>query len=193
MARKTFRTVPFRRALEGKTNYKRRITQIKSGLPKLVVRRSISNFLVQVVEYVPEGDKTLANVLSKELTKYGWNAHRGNIPSAYLTGYLAGVKAKAAKVKEVIVDMGYHKSAAATRIYAAVKGFQDAGVAVKVDEEMLPSDERVSGKHIEAYAESLKADKAAYEKRFSAYIKNKVDPTKISELFESTKEKISKA
>lgn len=160
-----------------------------SGISRLVVRRSLKNMKVQVIDYKADGDVVVAQALSKELDSFGWKGTKGNLPAAYLTGLLAGMKCKG-KVEEVIVDMGFQKSNHGSRIYAAIKGFLDAGVNVRCDESIFPAEDRITGKHIEAYAESLKDNKELYEKRFSVYIKEKVDPTKLSALVEEVKGKI---
>ena len=91
--------VPHRRRRELKTDYHKRFRLLKSGNPRIVVRKSVKNISCQVVEYQPSGDKTLFSADSKELKKLGWNAGAGNIPAAYLTGLLCGTRAKG-KIKE---------------------------------------------------------------------------------------------
>ena len=54
---------------EGKTDYKQ--TWLLLQKIKNIVRRTLSNIHVQVVEYSPTGDKTLISVDS-EIVKYGW-------------------------------------------------------------------------------------------------------------------------
>jgi large subunit ribosomal protein L18 len=81
----------FRRRREGKTNYHKRLKLLKSRKLRVVIRVSNNHVTVQVVESQMGGDKIMVSSFSKELSKkYGWNAHTGNIPAAYLTGYLAG-------------------------------------------------------------------------------------------------------
>jgi large subunit ribosomal protein L18 len=72
----------------------------------------------------------------------------GNVPAAYLTGLLAGKKAKRLNVNEAILDIGLQNSTKGSRIYAAVKGIIDSGVNVPHDVEMLPKEDRLTGKHI---------------------------------------------
>src|SRR3989344_7150894 len=97
-----------KRRREGKTDYKKRLAFVASGRPRLVVRRSLKNINLQLIEYQEEGDKVIASANSSELIKLGWKHSRGNIPAAYLTGFLLGHKAK--KVKEAILDIGLYKS-----------------------------------------------------------------------------------
>ena len=132
-------------------------------------------------------------ILPWKIEKYGWKYNPGNIPSAYLVGYLCGIQAKAKKIKECILDVGIlvHKH----RVYAAFKGFLDAGIEVPHGDslfEKMHLESRVNGAHIEEYAKLIqKKDKKKFEKEFSAYIKNGIDPTKITEIFEKTKNNIT--
>ena len=186
--------VSMRRRREGKTNYHARLKLVLSGKLRLVVRASIHSLVVQVVDASLKGDKILVSAHSSQLPKYGWNYNPGNVPSAYLVGYLCGIRAKAKKIKECILDVGIlvHRH----RVYAAFKGFLDAGIEVPHGDnifEKLHLDSRVNGTHIEEYAKLIqKTSKKKYEKEFSAYIKNGIDPTKITENFEKIKNSITK-
>ncbi|MBU0461233.1 MAG: 50S ribosomal protein L18, partial [Nanoarchaeota archaeon] len=64
---------------------------------------------------------------------------------------------------------------------------------IPYSKEILPSDARISGKHISDYAKSIKGDKAAYQKAFGAYLKSNVNPEDIEDNFKKTKEAIMKA
>lgn len=140
--------IQFRRRRKGQTNYKSRLKLLKSDKPRLVVRRSLKYIRAQIVEYDAEGDKTIVSAISSELRGLGWKFACDNLPAAYLTGLLIGKRAKEKKVGEVVLDSGLYKSTRGSRIYAVVKGALDAGLKVPHDAEMLPSDERVNGKHI---------------------------------------------
>jgi large subunit ribosomal protein L18 len=137
----------FRRRREEKTDYKRRLALLKSKKTRVVVRKSLSNITVQFVDYFTDGDKTLAGATSAELKKYGWTS-TGNVPAAYLTGLLAGKKAKAKNVNEAVLDLGIQIKTKGSRLYAALKGVIDAGINVPHSPEILPSEDRLSGKHI---------------------------------------------
>ncbi|MBN2202585.1 MAG: 50S ribosomal protein L18 [Candidatus Aenigmarchaeota archaeon] len=139
--------MPFKRRRQKKTDYKKRLALLKSGKTRLVIRKSLSNITVQFVDYIPEGDKTLACASSTELKKFDWTKN-GNVPAAYLTGLLAGMKAKEKKIEGAVLDMGLQTSTKGSRIYAALKGVVDAGIIVPHSEEILPKDDRISGKHI---------------------------------------------
>ena len=114
--------VPFRRRREGKTDYHARRALVISGKPRLVVRGSLNHMTVQVVKAKPRGDEVIVSAHTKELVKnYGWKAHCGNVPSAYLVGLLCGLKALAKGVKDVILDIGLHPPVKGARIFAVQK------------------------------------------------------------------------
>ncbi len=183
--------VQLRRKRERKTNYKRRIALLVSGKPRLVIRKSLCNINIQIVEYKPEGDNIILSANSKELVKFGYTLNKGNIPSAYLTGLLLGQKAKKKGVKEAILDIGLNTHVKGSRIYASLKGVVDSGLKVPCSEEVFPPGERINGTHISEYAEKLKKEnKEKYEKQFSAYIKNKTEDVK--KQFNDVKDKIMK-
>ena len=141
------RIIKFKRRVEGKTNYRKRLALLKSGKVRLVIRKSLSNISVQLVNFNPNGDQTIASAVSSELKKFGWT-RTGNIPAAYLTGLLAGKKAKEKNVTEAVLDLGLQTSTKGSRIYAALKGVVDAGVNIPHSKDILPSDDRIKGKHI---------------------------------------------
>ena len=151
--------IPFRRKREGKTNYKKRLSLLKSGKPRLVVRRSNTSVMIQLVKYEPDGDKVLVTYNSKSLVKHGWKGSTKSVPAAYCAGYLFGQEATKKGVKDAIVDLGLQQHRAGTRIYAAVKGVIDGGLAVPVSEDVFPSAERLRGEHLKesitAVAEKL--------------------------------------
>jgi large subunit ribosomal protein L18 len=70
------------------------------------VRKTNTSTIVQVINASVIGDSTVASAISTELTNHGWVAGTGNIPSAYLTGLLAGLRAKSRGVKTAILDVG---------------------------------------------------------------------------------------
>ena len=138
-------SVEFRRRRSGKTDFKKRLSLLKSKLPRLVVRRSNKYITCQLVDYNATGDKMIKAAYSKQLAKLGWKHGLNNIPAAYLTGALL---AKDSKVKKAIADTGLYTLTPQSKIYAAIKGAIDAGLEVPSSEEVFPTPERISGKHI---------------------------------------------
>src|SRR6056297_3703125 len=85
--------VPMRRRREARTDYHQRLRLLKSGKPRLVARKSNKHVRAQLVTLGPEGDETHAAAESRDLREFGWEAPTGNLPAAYLTGLLAGLRA----------------------------------------------------------------------------------------------------
>ena len=147
--KKKIKMVPHRRKREGKTNYRKRLRLLTSKKCRLVVRKSGHNTLAQIIEYKENGDKVLVAVSTRELLKYNWKHSRSNIPAAYLIGLLLAKKAKAKKCNEAILDLGLQMSTKGSRLYAVLKGVVDGGLNIPHSEEILPSEERLHGKHIQ--------------------------------------------
>jgi large subunit ribosomal protein L18 len=138
----------FKRRRIGKTDYKKRLKLLSSDKPRLVVRRSLNYMTAQIIKFDKKGDVVLAGVTSKELKKLNWKLACDNLPAAYLTGLLIGKLSQKNKIGEAILDSGLYPSTKGNRIYAVVKGAVDAGLKIPIDESILPSDDRIKGKHI---------------------------------------------
>jgi len=143
--------VGYRRKCKGKTNYKKRLDLLKSGRSRVVIRKSNKHTTIQIVDYRDEGDIIIASSHSSELPKFGWSHGGGNIPASYLTGLLCGLRARPKGVKKGILDMGMNPPVKGNRIYSALRGVQEGGIEIPMDEEIAPSDERIEGKHISDY------------------------------------------
>ncbi|MBY9008011.1 MAG: 50S ribosomal protein L18 [Candidatus Lokiarchaeota archaeon] len=193
MAKGPRHSKPLRRRSEGKTNYHKRLRLLKSKKLRAIIRASNNHIIVQFIESKFGGDKVKITANSNELEKkYDWNANTGNIPAAYLTGYLAGLRAKNNKIKDAILDLGlfYHQN----RVLAAFKGIIDAGIEIPYGEEFFPESlkERINGSHIENYAKLLKKeDNEKYQKIFSGYLKKEnLNPERLTEDFKKSLQKI---
>ena len=190
MARGSSYRVPLKRRREGKTDYQARKALVLPGKPRLVPRSSSRNIVVQIVVAKPHGDEVLVAAHSRELTKaYGWKASTSNVPAAYLTGLLCGLRAKNKGVEEAVLDIGLVAPGKGAKVFAALSGVVDAGVDVPHDEEKLV-EERVKGEHIAAYAKSLSGDSEVYSARFSKYLERKLAPEKLPEHFAKVKAEI---
>lgn len=152
-----------RRRRQGYTDYRKRLKLVKSRIERLVIRRGNRRIVVQIVKSKAGGDETLVTVGSEVLRKYGWKASLKSVPAAYLTGLLAGKKALEKNVKKAIVDIGVYRSVKGSRLYAVVKGALDAGLEIPVSEEVLPSDERIHGKHISDYVAKIAENPVGYQ------------------------------
>ena len=183
--------VAFRRRREGKTDYQQRRGLVLSGLPRLVVRGSLGNMIVEVVRAEAGGDKVVAYAHSKELAKkQGWLGGTGNISAAYLTGLLCGMRAVDQGVGDAVFDIGLQHPSKGSRVFAALKGAVDAGLKVPFDKAKLPDEKRITGQHMVEYARSLSSNMEAYQKRFSAQLSAGFKPEETSAHFAQVKEKI---
>jgi large subunit ribosomal protein L18 len=182
--------LPFRRRREGRTNYGKRRKLVTSGMTRLVVRPSNRHIAAQLVRAQADGDRILASAHSSQLKEFGWKAPCGNLPAAYLTGLLAGQRAKASGVSEAILDIGLHSKGLGSRLFAVAKGAVEAGLNVPHDEKAFTSKERVQGKHVVDYSKKLSSDTERYKKIFSTYLKQKLKPEDLSTHFEQVQAKI---
>ena len=190
MAKNSNYRVKLRRRREGKTDYQARKALVTSRKPRIVTRASLKNMEAQMVAAKPHGDVVLAAANSRELIKkFGWKAPTGNIPAAYLTGLLCGLKAKAAGIEEAVLDIGLVSPTKGSKTFAVLSGVLDAGVDVPHSEEKLVK-ERTKGDHIAKYAKSLGAGSEEYVARFSQYTAKGVAPEKIGEHFTKVKAEI---
>ena len=138
------------------------------------------------------GDVIKVSSHSQNLKKFGWSYNTGNLPAAYLVGFLLGKKAIKAKLDDAILDIGSQKSIKGSRIYTVLAGALEAGLKIPHNKEILPSKERLMGKHIIDYAGLLKKDESSFKKQFSFHLKNNNDPSGISRKFEEVKNNIDK-
>lgn len=167
--------IQFRRKRQGKTDYKKRLRLLSSGKPRFVIRKTNKNVIAQIVEFKPEGDRVIASAHTNELKKHGWKCAKRNLPAAYLTGLLCGLKAKKANVKKAVLDIGMVPAIKGSLVYAALKGAVDSGLEVPHSKEVIPSDDRLSGKHIESntITKFTKFDAKNVVKNFEE-VKNKI-------------------
>jgi large subunit ribosomal protein L18 len=150
--------VPFRRRREGRTDYRQRARLLRARIPRAVVRISLRNVSVQIIDYDPQGDKVVATAHSRELSEMGWDKACGNLPAAYLTGFLAGKRAKKKGVDSAVLDIGLRNPSKGSGVFAALKGIIDAGVEIPHGEQVLPTKDRLVGKHIGEGIEKLVHD-----------------------------------
>jgi large subunit ribosomal protein L18 len=138
-----------RRHRQRKTDYHQRLRLLRSKQPRIVVRKSLKAIRVQFIEYNPKGDTILASAISTELaSEFGWKHSMANTPAAYLTGLLAGKRAKDKGVTQGVLDIGLYHPTVGSTLFASLRGVIDAGVACPHDKEMLPKDDRIHGKHL---------------------------------------------
>lgn len=140
-----------KRRRQYKTNYSKRLILLKSNYARLVVRKTNKYMILQIIESKYAQDSVKYSINTKELLKHGWpDSRKGSLKSlsaCYLGGLLLGKKSD--KIKKVILDTGLIPNTKGSRIYAVVKGVADSGIEINYDEKVLPSQDRIEGKHIE--------------------------------------------
>jgi large subunit ribosomal protein L18 len=139
-----------RRRQEGKTDYRKRLALLKSRNTRIVIRKSINNTTIQFVNYNEKGDSIVAAATSKELVKkYNWKYSTSTTPAAYLTGLLAGKRAKEQGITECVLDIGRYVPVTGSKVFAGLKGVVDAGINCPHNQEKIPSKERIMGQHLD--------------------------------------------
>jgi len=166
--------VPFRRRHEGKTDYYKRMSLLSSGSPRMVVRKTNRQIIVQLIVPETEGDRTLVAAYSAELADYGYEGSTSSTPAAYLTGMLFAVKALNAGYDEGILDIGLHRAKPGARVFAALKGAVDGGLDIPYGESILPDEERLKGAHIAGYAPERAGDLVANVEAVALAIKKEL-------------------
>jgi len=169
-----------RRRREDRTDYHQRLRLLKSGKPRLVARVSNRHVRAQLITPGPSGDETHAAASSEDLAEYGWDAPTGNLPSAYLTGYLAGTRALEAGLTEAVLDIGLNTATPGNKVFAVQEGAIDAGLEIPHSESVLADWSRNRGEHIAEYAEQL--DEPLYGGDF--------DATELPEHFDEVRERL---
>ena len=152
--------IPFRRRREGRTDYYARGKLLLSQNPRMVVRKTNREIIIQLSVPDPAGDRTLVAAYSRDLAGYGYTGSRSNTPAAYLTGILFGARCRKAGYPGAVLDIGLARASPGARVFAALKGAVKAGLAVPHSGEVLPDDSRVRGEHIAAFAPQRVGDLA---------------------------------
>jgi len=146
-----------RRRRENKTDYKLRLGLLKSGMTRVVIRKTNKYFILQSVKSNEAQDLVELTVTSKELLKNGWDGKvtgsLKSIPAGYLVGLLFAKKV-GGKGKYV-VDLGMARTLSGSRVFAVVKGLIDGGLDISANEEVFPSEERISGEHLKPEVKKL--------------------------------------
>lgn len=142
----------FRRRRQGITDYLRRKNLLKSGKPRVVFRKTNKYIIAQYVTSKEAKDKVEITANSKELLNYGWPKENSgslkSITASYLTGFLIGTRIISEKKETPILDMGMITPVHKTKPFAFLRGLMDAGVKIAAEDEILPEEERIKGKHL---------------------------------------------
>ena len=160
----------FRSRKSGETDYRRRLKLLKSGNARAVVRVSNTRTTCQLVTWKVDGDKVELSATGDDLiSRFGWPEanSRKNLPASYLVGYALGKSALAAGHDQAVLDIGLAASTPGSRVFAALKGMVDAGLEIPHGDSVLPSEERLSGAHIDdSYASVFEATKSKIEEAY---------------------------
>ena len=160
----------FRRRMKGLTDYRRRLKLLKSRKSRAVVRVSNTRTTCQLVDWSAGGDKVNITQTGGDLVvNYGWpeNLSQKNIPASYLVGFAMGKAAVAAGHSEAVLDIGLAASSSGSRVFAALKGMVDAGLDIPHSDEIIPSDDRISGSHVnDSFAAAIEKTKAKIEEAY---------------------------
>lgn len=144
--------IPFRRRREGRTDYYARGNLLLAEHPRMVVRRTNREIILQLSVPEPAGDRTVVAAYSRDLAGYGYTGSMSNTPAAYLTGILFGARCRKAGYESAVLDIGLRRASPGSRVFAALKGAVAAGLSVPHSAGVLPDDSRVRGEHIAAFA-----------------------------------------
>lgn len=203
-----------RRRREGKTDYKHRYNMIrqdvnKHGLMKirLVVRMTNTRIICEVLRAHVDGDRSIAYADSTELKRYGITFGLTNYSAAYATGLLVACR----YLKEVsdgprpacYLDIGLNRSTKGARVFGAMKGAVDGGLAIPHSLKRIPGyvseDEfdsaafrdKLFGKILAGYMkEMMESDPEKYKKTFQGYIKKGINPDDLESIYENAFKKI---
>jgi len=141
-----------KRKKQHKTDYLKRLNLLKSGIPRIVFRKTNKYIISQYIESKEARDKILIGLNSKELLKYGWPKEAAgslkSLSASYLTGYLTGKKILKQKLKQPILDIGMIRALHKNKSYAFLKGLIDSGIKINCKEEAFPDESRIKGEHM---------------------------------------------
>ena len=157
----------FKRRRNGETDYRRRMKMLRGGSARAVVRVTNTQTICQLVSYQPTGDSIEVSVDGRTLVaKFGWpmDVSRKSTTASYISGFAMAKLAMAAGHNEAILDIGLAASTPGNRVFAALRGMVDAGLEIPHGEEVLPSDDRINGSHIDdSIAKAVESAKKSIE------------------------------
>jgi len=161
--------IPKRRRIENKTDYLKRLKMLKSGMPRVIFRKTNRYVIAQYVTSTEAQDKIEIGMNSKKLKEFGWpdefDGSLKSISASYLTGLLVGKEIIRKKLETPIVDFGMTRVLSKNRTFAFIKGLVDAGVKIKCPEENFPENERIEGKNMKKdFSKTFKEIKSKIEK-----------------------------
>jgi large subunit ribosomal protein L5e len=213
---------------------KRLVVQAKDkyNSPKyrFVVRITKKDIICQIIYSKIVGDFVLAAAYAHELPRYGIKHGLTNWAAAYATGLLLarrvlqklGLDEKYEGCVEpdgeffqievdeekrpfrAFLDVGLRRTTTGSRIFGALKGAVDGGLAIPYNEKRFPgydaaekkSDPEliqsyIYGGHVSEYMEYLQEeDEEAYKRQFASYIGDGIEPDQLEDYYKEGHEKI---
>lgn len=201
---------------------------------RFVVRFTNRDIICQIVAADLTHDVCLCASYSHELSRYGVKVGLTNYAAAYATGLLLARRVNAKfnlsyeGQKEVngedymveedgekapfraFLDVGLVRTTTGARVFGALKGAVDGGLAIPHNNHRFPGSHRdtesgewsydasvhrkyIFGGHVKEYMEKLKGDdEEAYNRQFSAYNKNKINASNIEGMYKKLHDGIRK-
>ncbi|MDE1860907.1 MAG: 50S ribosomal protein L18 [Candidatus Micrarchaeota archaeon] len=175
----------FRRRRESLTDYRKRLALVKSGMDRVVIRKTNKRILAQIVRYTEKGDVTAISVDSNELEDFKWSP-RANRPTAYLTGLLLARKLKAEDAqKEHILDIGLSSPVKNSIPFVFAKGCIDGGMKLRGSIEI---DEKVYNySNVKHVMELKEKDPDGYKRQYGKYLEKGAAPETLHKSFTDAK------
>jgi large subunit ribosomal protein L5e len=197
----------------------------------MVVRITNKDIICQIIYSKIVGDFVLAAAYAHELPEYGIKNGLTNWPAAYATGLLLarrvltklGLDSKYEGCTEpdgeyfqveadeegprpfkCFLDTGLRRTTTGSRIFAALKGAVDGGLAIPYSESRFPGYDKsekkadsellasyIYGGHVTEYMEYLlEEDDEAYKKQFAGYIADGIEPDMLEDYYKEAHQKI---
>lgn len=183
------KALDFRRRREALTDYKKRLALVKSGMDRIVIRKTNRRIIGEIVRYEEKGDLVLAFADSSTLTsKFGWPS-RSNRPTAYLTGLLLAKVARS-RIKEggeYILDIGLSSPVANSVPFVFAKGCIDGGLRLRSGIEMKEGIYNYSNTE---YAKKAASESGGAVRHYGKFLKDGIKIESLGSLFEDTKKRI---
>lgn len=145
----------FRRRRTGKTDYSKRKSMLISKSIILCIRISNKHSTFQFIEPKIQGDLVKSGSHSSQLKKLGWNGSGKNLSGLYLTGYLAGKKAKSVGVNDAILYIGRQEFQSGQKLIYGLKGVIDAGVNIPASEDIFSNLEKFKTDTLQKIVEQI--------------------------------------
>ena len=133
----------FKRRRTGQTDYSKRKSMIISRSVILSIRISNKHSTFQFIEPKIEGDSVKSSCHSSQIIKLGWKGSGKSLHGLYLTGYLAGKKAKSTGLDKAILYIGRREFSSGSKIIYALKGVIDAGIDIPANNDIFPDSEKL--------------------------------------------------